>query len=164
MHLEFTIEFPFDLKTISHIYFYMMEWYSSVMAYFQTSWLVVSPWKEGSISMMPLISETYLENIYGLFLSHNVPGIFTQFTDHKQHTTLTYKNIFLYMSFHFHQPVYISQTTHYSHLQALRNIPFPSSLPWGSKAETHSHTILGTGRESIYTIKQEKIVIEYSIK
>jgi len=164
MHLEFTIEFPFGLKTISHIYFYMMEWYSSVMEYFQTSWLVVSPWQEGSVSMKSLISETYLENIYGLFLSHNVPGISTQFTDHKQHTTLTYKNLFLYMSFHICQLVYISQTTHYSHLQALRKIPFPSSFPWGSKPQSHSHTILGTGRQSIYTIKQTKIVLEYSIK
>jgi hypothetical protein len=134
------------------------------MASLKTSWLVVSPWQEGLVSMMSLISETYLKNIYCLFLSHNVPGISTQFKDHKQNTTFAYNNLFLYTSFHIHRPVYISQTTHYSHLQALSKIPFPSFLRWGSKAQSHSHTILETGRESIYTIKQTKIVLECSIK
>ena len=134
------------------------------MASFQTSWLVVYPWQEGSISMIFLISETYLENMCGLFLSQNVRGISTQFTDHKQHTTLTYKNIFLYASFLTPQPVCNSQIAHYSHQQALYKIPFPSTLSWGSNPYSHSHTILGIGRESIYTIKKTKIVLECSIQ
>lgn len=134
------------------------------MASFQTSWLVVYPWQEGSISMISLISETYLENICGLFLSQNVLGISTQFTDHKQHTTLTYKNIFLYASFLIPQPVYNSQIAHYSHLQALRSLPFPSALSWGSKAQSHSHTILGNGRGRVDTIEQTKILLECSLK
>jgi len=134
------------------------------MASFQTSWLVVYPWQEGSISMISLISETYLENMCGLFLSQNVRGISTQFTDHKQHTTLTYKNIFPYVSFLIPQPVYNSQIAHYSHLQALRRLPFPSALSWGSKAQSHSHTILENGRGTVDTIGQTKIFLECSLK
>jgi len=134
------------------------------MASFQTSWLVVYPWQEGSISMISLISETYLKNICGLFLSQNVLGISTQFTDHKQHTTLTYTNIFLYASFLIPQPVYNSQIAHYSHLQALRSLPFPSALSWGSKAHSHSHTILGNGRGRVDTIEQTKMLLECSLK
>ena len=106
------------------------------------------------------ISQKYLWSL----LSQNVLGISTQFTDHKQHTTLTYTNIFLYASFLIPQPVYNSQIAHYSHLQALRSLPFPSALSWGSKAHSHSHTILGNGRGRVDTIEQTKMLLECSLK
>ena len=134
------------------------------MASFQTSWIVVYPWQKGSISMISLISQTYLENMCGLFLSQNELGISTQFTYHKKHTTLTYKNIFLYATFLIPRPFYNSQIAHYSHLQALHSLPFPSALSWGSKAQSHSHTILGNGRGRVDTIEQTKIFLECSLK
>jgi hypothetical protein len=100
----------------------------------------------------------------GLFFSQNVRGISTEFIDHKQHTTLTYKNIFLYASILIPQQVYNSQIAHYSHLQALRRLPFPSALSCGSKSQSHSHTILGNGKGRVDTIGQTKIFLECSLK
>jgi hypothetical protein len=52
-------EFPFSIRTISHTSFFIMDWYSSIMASFQTFWPVASSKLEGSKSMILFIRATY---------------------------------------------------------------------------------------------------------
>ena len=72
IHLEETTDFPSGLGTTFQTSFFIMDWYSSVMASFQVVCLIASETLVGFDLHKSFMFAAYLENLLGLLLSLNV--------------------------------------------------------------------------------------------
>jgi len=71
--LEVTSDFSLGIGKISYISFFIIDYYSSIIASFQTTRLVASSLLEGSKSMRLVINVAYPEFLFCLLLFLKVP-------------------------------------------------------------------------------------------